>query len=284
MPALKIGSMRTFLLTILVASAASVPTQREFWPRLPEAKPGQWRYRHLEQPQPLDAYRAADPKRGTSKRKVIYVWPALTRPMREPDRIGKLAELLRAYFGREVRVMEPAALPRKAYDPKRRRFSIRRCIPALVKRLPDDALFLLAITDRDMHLPGTRYTFGWGSMKLRVGMCSTWRVDYGKTDELARARFFGLSLHEATHMLSVPHCTERQCLMNGAMDLRESDTRPLLLCWECRDKVCWNLGLDPLERYDALTNAWRSAGLPKVAARAKLAKKVTIEARKRPSK
>jgi len=271
--------VKAILLSFLVASAASVPTQREFWPRLPNAEPGQWRYRHPEQPQTVDEYRAAQPKRGTAERKVIYIWPAPTRPAREPDRIERLAELLHAFFGREVRVLPPAPLPRKAYDPKRRRFSIRRCIPRLVARLPDDAVFLLAITDRDMHLPGTRYTFGWGSLKLRVGICSTWRVDHGKTDELARLRFFGLALHESAHMLSIPHCTKRKCLMNGAMDLRESDKRPLLLCWECRDKVCWNLGLDPLKRYDALAKAWRSAGLPKTADRAAQAKRVTLRAR-----
>ena len=104
--------MRTLLLTILVASAASVPTQREFWPRLPAAKPGQWRYRHPEQPQTLGQYRKADPKRGTAERKVIYIWPALTRPPAEPDRIERLSELLQAYFGRKVRVLPPAALPR----------------------------------------------------------------------------------------------------------------------------------------------------------------------------
>ena len=67
--------------------------------------------------------------------------------------------------------------------------------------------------------------------------------------------------------------------MNGAMDLRESDKRPLLLCWECRDKLCWNVELDPLKRYDALAKAWRSAGLPKTAKRALRAKSVTEEAR-----
>jgi len=267
------------MLSLFVASAASVPTVREFWPMLKPAKPGEWRFRHPEQPQTLAAYRAADPKRGTDTRKVIYIWPALTRPPREVDRIERLAELLGAFFGREVSVLPTAPLPRKAYDPERRRFAIRRCIPRLVASLPADALFLLAITDRDMHLPGTRYTFGWGSQELRVGICSTWRVDLGKTHELERMRTYGLALHESAHMLSIPHCTTRVCLMNGAMDLRESDKRPLLLCWECRDKLCWNLGLDPLKRYDALAKAWRSAGLPKTAKRATIAKSVTRRAR-----
>jgi len=275
---IKISVVKSAVLLLVVAAAASVPTQREFWPRLPAAKPGEWRFRHPEDPQTLKEYRAAKPQRGTPERKIIYIWPAFTRPPREPDRIERLTELLHAYFGREVRLLEPEPLPRKAYDPKRRRLEIRRIIPRLVKRLPADGLFLLAITDRKMRLPGAMWTYGWGSLKLRVGICSTWYVEGGRNPNRARMRLFGLALHESTHMLSVPHCTERACLMNGAVDFRESDKRPLLLCWECRDKLCWNLGLDPLKRYDALAKAWRVAGLPKVADRVLVAKRVTERA------
>jgi archaemetzincin len=265
-------------LFLLAAPAAQrVPTPREFWKPLPPAKSGEWRWRHNESPQTLAQYQEAKPVRATKERHTVYLLPALTRPTQEPDRIERMAALMGAYFGRPVRVLPTAALPRKAYNPKRRRISVRECVPYLVKRLPKDAVFLLALTDRDIHLPKSRYNFGWGSLKLRVGICSTWRVDWGKERSLQRRRIYGLALHECTHMLGVPHCTERQCLMNGAMDLRESDPRPMLLCWECRDKVCWNLALDPLKRYDALAKAWRDAGLPKTADRTLLAKKVTIK-------
>jgi len=244
--------MRSFLLAFLVASAASVPTQREFWPRLPEAKPGQWRYRHPERAQTFDEYRAADPTRGTSERKVIYIWPALTRPMREPDRIEKLAELLHAYFGREVRVLKPAALPRRAYDPKRRRLSIRHCIPALVKRLPEDGLFLLAITDRDMHLPGTRYTFGWGSLKLRVGVLSTSRLAAG-ADEVTRVslryRIIPRATYQRSRKLNQQHPTTYLAYITGPS--RTADIERVLTIGvhgpkELHILLCDTCGDDPL--------------------------------------
>ena len=271
--------VKTVVLMSLLVLAAPVPTPAEFWKKLPDAKPGEWRHRHSEKPQTLEAYRSAEPVRPTGKRTVIYLLPALTRPTYEPDRIQHLAELMRAYFGREVRVLKPAPLPRTAYDRKRRRFSVRACLPFLKRTLPADGIFLLAVTDRDIRLPHSRFTYGWGSMKHRIGICSTWRVDWGKTPEVQRKRIYGLALHECTHMLSVPHCTERQCLMNGAMDVREADRRPLLLCWECRDKLCWNLAVDPLKRYDALEAAWRAAGVPTVAARTRMATAVTKAAR-----
>lgn len=269
--------VKTAVLLALLLLAAPTPTRDEFWKKLPPAKPGEWRFRHIEKPQTLAAYRAAKPVQPTRQRTVIYLLPALTRPTVEPDRIARLADLMRAYFGRRVRVLDPTPLPRHAYDAKRRRFSVRACVPFLRRTLPDDALFMLTVTDRDIRLPTSRFTYGWGSMKLRIGICSTWRVDKGKSDEQKRRRIYGLALHECTHMLSLPHCTVRQCLMNGAMNVYEADRRPLLLCWECRDKLCWNLKLDPIKRYDALAKAWQNAGLPKTAKRTRLAKVVTAK-------
>ena len=264
--------MKTALLCGLLLLAA--PTPREFWKTLPPAKPGEWRHRHFERPQSLDAYRKSDPVRAKGPREVVYLLPALTRPTREPDRIERLAELMRAFFGKPVQILPPSPLPPRAYDRERRRYSIRACLPHLKRSLPQDGIFLLAVTDRDIRLPGSRFTFGWGSMKHRIGICSTWRVDKGKTPAIQRKRIYGLALHECAHMLSIPHCVLRQCLMNGAMDLRESDRRPLLLCWECRDKLCWNLGLEAAPRYDALAAAWTAAGLPDTGKRALLAKSV----------
>jgi len=243
----------------------AAPTTDEIWKKLPPAKPGEWRWRHDEKPQTVPQYRAADPKRPTGKRRVIYVLPAWTRPGIEEAAHKQTDALLTAYFGRPVRRLAARALPRKAYDAATRRYSIRALVPFLVRTLPEDALFMLALTDRDLRLPGSRYTYGWGSLKLRVGICSSWRLQDDRKPERRRRRHLGLVLHEATHMLSVPHCTERSCLMNGAMDFPEADRRPLLACWECRDKVCWNLTLRPRPRYDALAKAWTQARLPKVA-------------------
>jgi len=237
------------------------PTAEELWPKLPPARPGEWRWRHAEEPQTLAQYRAAEPERGTEKRRVVCILPAWTRPGIEMAEIDRTETLLAAYFGRPVRRLEPRALPREAYDAARRQYSVRRLVGFLTRTLPDDALFLLALTDRSLRLPGARVADGWGSLDRRVGICSTSRLIADREPPRRRRRYLGLVLHEATHMLSVPHCTERACLMNGAMDFREADSRPLLLCWECRGKLCWNLGLDADARYAELARAWEGTGV-----------------------
>jgi len=71
-----------------------------------------------------------------------------------------------------------------------------------------------------------------------------------------------LALHEAHHLLSLPHCTFYRCLMNGALTLKEADGRPAVLCPVCRAKVCWNLGVDPAARERAMADAFAAVGLP----------------------
>jgi archaemetzincin len=246
-------------LLLLVLGA---PTAEELWPKLPRPQPGEWRWRHAEQPQTLAQYRAADPTRATETRRVVCILPAWTRPGVEAAGMERTEALLAAYFGLPVRRLAARSLPLEAYDLPRRRYDVRALVPFLRRTLPDDAVFLLALTDRSLRLPGARITDGWGSLDLRVGICSTSRLMGDREPARRRRRYLGLVLHEATHMLSLPHCTERACLMNGVMDWKESDGRPLLLCWECRGKVCWNLGLKADARYAELARAWEEAGVP----------------------
>ena len=149
----------------------------------------------------------------------------------------------------------------------------------VVRRLPDDALFCLAVTDRDIFVGELAYTFGWGSFRFRVGVVSTHRLG-AQPDAARRRRVLTLAAHEAGHMLSLPHCTFFGCLMNGARTLAEADRRPVLACPVCRAKLCWNLGLDPRARYDTLADAYDGAGLPAAARRARTAKGLTQKSTK----
>jgi archaemetzincin len=134
-------------------------------------------------------------------------------------------------------------------------------VPRLVEAMPQDALFLLAVTDRDLFVGGLAHTFGWGSMRFRVGVLSTRRLAAEGDPALRHRRLLTLALHESGHLLSLPHCTFYRCLMNGALDLKEADRRPAVLCPVCRAKLCWNLGVDPAERERAVAKAFEELGL-----------------------
>jgi len=106
------------------------------------------------------------------------------------------------------------------------------------------------------------YTYGWGSLSLRIGVLSTARLAAEGDPARWRRRALTLALHEAGHLASLPHCTFFRCLMNGALTPEEADQRPAILCPVCRAKLCWNLDRDPGARDRAVAVALEAAGLP----------------------
>jgi archaemetzincin len=265
-----------FLFVLGAPEQPDVPAPGEFWKRLPAVpEKGGWRARYPEKGQTFKEYKEAGPTRSTAKRTRIYLKPWLTRPPSDADLLRKIATLLEASFGREVTLLENGPLPARAYDPKRRQFAVMKLGARLVRTLPEDALFLLAVTDRDLFMERFEYAFGWGSFEWRVGVLSTHRADVGEGAERRLRRVLSLALHESTHEISLPHCIFYHCLMNGARDRNATDKRPMQLCPVCRSKVCWNLGLDPMKRYEALAQACRRVGLPEEAARMRAAAEAT---------
>ncbi len=274
--------MKTALAALILLLAApqvepDVPVPPGVWKPLPAPQPGGWRWRFPEPAQTFREYKAARPTRPTAVRQAVYLQPFYTRPPPDPRDLERIATLLAGFFGHEVRTLPPRALPAGTYARGRKQVDVFRLAKALARALPADALFLLAITDRDLFAGRLRYTFGWGSFKLRVGVSSTSRLAAagGADEDLRRRRLLTLAAHESCHMLSLPHCTFFACLMNGARSLQEADARPALLCPVCRAKLCWNLGREPLPRYDALARAWVRAGVPDAARRVEAAAEAT---------
>ena len=253
----------------LLAKRPDVPAPGGFWKPLPAAKHGDWRYHYPEEGQTFGEYKAAQPTRGTATRKRIYVQPWLTRAPRDADLLQRIRTMLAASFGRETVLLDPQPMPARAWNAKRRQFAVFGLAARLAARLPQDGLFVLAVTDRDIFMGDFDYALGWGSLELRVAVMSTLRVDVGPDTEKRRRRVLSLALHEASHALSLRHCTFFRCLMNGAQSRGATDSRPVLLCPVCRSKLCWNLDLQPLTRYRELARAWESVGLPEEASRSR---------------
>ena len=227
--------------------------------RLPAPEAGEWLWVFPEEGQTFAEYRESGPERATAERRTIYLAPFLTRPPRDPELLSRIATVLEASYGREVSLLPPSPLPPGAYA--RRQIQALALAPHLVRTMPPDALFVLAVTDRDLAIGNHPRAFGWGSLTHRVGVLSTARLEAEGDPPLFRRRLLMLALHESGHMLSLPHCTFYRCLMNGALTLVEADSRPAALCPVCRAKLCWNLAADPLARERALADAFRKTGL-----------------------
>lgn len=254
--------MRIALLSLLVAAAPAkkpdVPVP-DFWKPLRKPERGEWLYYHPEPGETFAEYKGAGPTRPTAERGTIYLQPWLTRPPADARLLERIATVLRAWFGREVKRLPPGPMPPRAYDARRRQHACFKLAARLVRRLPDDALLVLAVTDRDLSLADFDYALGWGSLEHRVAVMSTYRLGRGET---RLRRTLGLALHEASHALSLRHCVFFPCLMNGAQTPAEADRRPMQLCPVCRAKLVWNLNDERQARYRRLALALREVGLP----------------------
>ncbi len=258
-------------LVALVALGArktpDVAAPGKLWVRLGPAQPEEWLYVFPEEGQTFQEYREGGPVRPTAKRKTIYIQPWLTRPPPDPRLLERLRDTLAAFFGRKAALLPPASLPETAYDHVRRQYAVSILIARLAEALPDDALFLIAVTDRDLRAPGLSHLYGWASLDRRVGVISLARLLDPAQPLLFRRRALSLAAHEAGHMLSMGHCTFYRCLMNGCMTLAESDARPFLLCPVCSAKLAWNLETTPSSHYQAMKALLEVQGLAADSAR-----------------
>lgn len=81
---------------------------------------------------------------------------------------------------------------------------------------------------------------------------------YGTADAQDFEKVAKFVLHQATHMFGILHCCYYRCIMNGAANDDEEETRPPFLCALCLKKLHLVLGFHPLERYLKLSEVWKS--------------------------
>ena len=215
--------------------------------RLPAPRRGEWRSVIREREQSFEEYVRDCANRKTATRSQLLILPLGGIASRS----GPILDLLRDYgaifFGLDARVADNVPLPDAAHVPQRDQHNSSMILDVLADRVEDRALLTLAVTDVDLFSRGKRYVFGEGTLERRVGICSLARLRT-PDESLFRRRALKLMSHEAGHILSIPHCVRRRCLMQGANTLEESDGHPMQPCPEDLRKLVWNTGVNPVHR------------------------------------
>ena len=230
---------------------------------LQQPKPGEWLYEHKESGQNLAQYITADPVRPDSLRKTIYLLPLGKFTKDQENVIRYTADYLALYFGVPTRILppEPDAIIPENKKRNRQDGSVQLLstyiLDLLKKRIPHDAIALMAITEKDLYpKPSWNFVFGQASLQERVGVSSIYRYSAQPIDSvnypLCLGRLISTSSHEIGHMLSMLHCTYAVCVMNGSNSLEESDSKPNRLCSQCLSKLSWNTGVGIRKRSKSL--------------------------------
>ncbi|HUP03738.1 MAG TPA: archaemetzincin [Bryobacteraceae bacterium] len=148
-----------------------------------------------------------------------------------------ISERLERQFALPVRRMDLPAVD-FAYDSARRQYGSVPVLTALVSQCPDDALKLVALTERDLFIPALTFVYGQAQLGGRVAVVSLARL---------RQEFYGLpsnpavfleralkeALHETGHTFGLVHCAERECAMSLATNIRQIDSKRAAFCASC---------------------------------------------------
>ncbi|MFL5729886.1 MAG: archaemetzincin, partial [Cytophagaceae bacterium] len=231
--------------------------------KMPVAKSGDWLSEHPEPGQSFGQYVKSDPKKGNGRRTVIYLKPVGSFTAREQEILKANREYLEAFFGLEIKTLEPLPLKsisKKAIRKQKGGIQILTSYinyQVLYPRLPEDAAALMAVTATDLY-PNEQwnYVFGEADQVNRIGVSSMARFGSKEKDSstflLCLKRLNKTTSHEIAHMLSMDHCIHASCSMNGSNHLEEADSQPLHLCSECSAKLSWRLGYDAGKRLEKI--------------------------------
>lgn len=248
---------------------------------IPVPGPSDWLAVHREPGQTFEEYRRSHPNRPDTQRRIIYLQPLGAFPEQQSPSLEKLREYAARFFQMEVKALAPVTMSAGNFTSRTNSMTGRRQILStdvlhwLKGKLPGDGFCLLAITMEDLYPEASwNFVFGQASLNERVGVYSFARYDPAFYREprgkdypaLLLQRSMKVLTHETGHMFGLAHCVYFNCVMNGSNHLLESDRRPLHLCPVCLRKLQFSVGFDVVERYEALAQFDRQAGLEDEAA------------------
>lgn len=231
---------------------------------LGKPKMGEWLSIHKEKGQTFEQYVASDPIIPDKKRNKIYILPVGNFDADEQKVLVATVAYLKLFFEVDV-IVKDKFITQHIPDSSKRMNDGQEQIHTkyvlyniLQARLPQDALIFEALTNVDLYPKKSwNFVFGQAALKKRVAVSSMARFkEFDANNKLLLNkwiwRFIKTVSHETTHALSIPHCKEYRCLMNGSNSLSESDSRPLISCDECTKKILWATKVDAKIRYQKL--------------------------------
>jgi predicted Zn-dependent protease len=177
-----------------------------------------------------------------TRRQIIYLAPfrGIT-----PAQTRQVAKALVALYGQPTAVLPVSILPDAAICRVRQRYQARAVLNFLASHIPtpDDVqakVLAFSVADIEIEVPPQKPHWGVLGLTSEIGgdqgIVSTFRLQ-GRTDRLVK-----VSLHEAGHMLHLPHCTSNTptCLMNDAQGkVATVDAEHLFLCRQCKSALRW---------------------------------------------
>lgn len=236
---------------------------------LDQPKDGEWLVDHPETGQSFKEYIHLKPLGATADRTKMYLAILSEMDTNQMNIALKAREYLSLFYACEIEIItipvDYSSIPKQYFRYNEKEeiqvltdFFLKKL---LVENLPKDAFAMIGCTTYDIFPdPQWNYVFGQASLNNRVGVWSMRRLgnptEYPETADKAMLRNLKISSHETGHMLSMKHCINYDCIMNGSAQIYETDNKPVYLCPECLGKVNYNRNFQLQERFKNLTKFW----------------------------
>lgn len=222
--------------------------------KMPPVKNGEWRFYWPETEQSPQKYVTSMPITVTEQKNTLYLKPIGEFNDADLSVLQKMGDFLRANFQTPVVIMEkendffPKEAVKKNSQKDEQYSSVYITDVILKKAIPDDAWGILAVTPDDIYrAEGINKLYGDSLLFGRRGVISLYYLKKGNATSLSLA-LKGAS-HEASHLLSLPHCVTYKCNMNGRITIAEFEAAPLHYSPDCLSKVIFATGGDIRKRF-----------------------------------
>lgn len=103
-------------------------------------------------------------------------------------------------------------------------------------RISHEADVALGFTTKDIYVPDMNFVFGLASSDGGCAVVSAHRLE-SSDPGLFKERLLKEAVHEVGHVLGLPHCSDRRCVMRFSNSLEDIDFKSTEMCENCSAKL-----------------------------------------------